>query len=208
MAVDQQLLNRSGGQGSAKNGEEAMASRLMQEKNKSRSAESTNSTEEERANFDQYSPLAQMGSIIRRQGVKQGAGTGQKDSAAAASVIAKINEALAGFLKTCWTNIIFFSFGTSIIWIDIHVLGSIVFPKMFCKLGHEWIPAEMKKASPKQAESAGDMMGGVENGCCCCVNGCCGIIVIAAIAIMATVLGFYNSTIGEFFGWISGIFTP
>lgn len=203
MAVDQQLLNRGGNQRS----EDAMASRLMQDKNKAKSAAGSTSSEEPQADFSQYSPLAQMGSVMRKQSAAQSSGTGKKDPAAASSVLAKLNKATAELLKTCWQNIIFYSFTTSIVWIDIHVLGTMIFPKMFCKLGHEWIPPEMQKASPKQAELFGDQIGSCEKGCCCCVNGFCGIIVVSVIAIMATILGFYNSTIGKAFGWISGLFS-
>ncbi len=193
MAVNQKSLNRNGGRG-----DDALASRLMQDKNKARAANESDSAEEPQTDFSQYSPLSQMGLVNRRQ-----AATGQKDPAAASSVMAKLNKVLAGFLKTCWQNIIFYSFTTSIIWIDIHVLGTFIWPKMFCKLGHEWIPPEMQKAAPKQAEAFGDQIGSCEKGCCCCVNGFCGMIVISVLVVAATVLGFYNSTIGKVFGWLS-----
>ncbi|MEI7620244.1 MAG: hypothetical protein WCJ57_01595 [Candidatus Falkowbacteria bacterium] len=199
MAVDQQLLNRGGNQRS----EDAMASRLMQDKNKAKSAAGSASSEEPQANFSQYSPLAQMSSVMRRPNTA----TGQKDPAAAASVLAKLNKATAGILKTCWQNIIFYSFTTSIIWIDIHVMGNLLWPKMFCKLGHEWIPPEMQKASPKQAEAFGDQIGSCEKGCCCCVNGFCGIITISVIAVSAAVIGIFNSTIGQVFQWINDTWT-
>ena len=200
MAVDQELLNRGGGQSS----DDEMASRLMQDKNQARvAAGSSPSSEEQQSDFSQYSPLAQMGSsVIRRERANQSSGTGQKDPASASSATAKISAATSALLKSCWEQIIFFSFGTSIIWIDIHVLMSLLLPKMFCKLGHEWIPAELQKASPQQAESFGEKLALVENGACCCVNGCCGMIAISVIAVMATILGVYNSTIGKAFGWI------
>jgi len=208
MAVDQQLLNRGGGQNSAGSGDDVMASRLMQDKNKAKAtADSDSSLEEQPVNFDQYSPLAQMGSMVRRQSAASGSDTGKKDPAAASSVLAKMNEATAGILKWCWQNIIFFSFTSSIIWIDIHVMGNMLWPKMFCKLGHEWIPSEMKKFAPQQAEMFGEQIGTCEKGCCCCANGFCGMIVISAVVIAATVFGFYNSTIGKVFGWISGLFS-
>ncbi|OIO07074.1 hypothetical protein AUJ35_02795 [Candidatus Falkowbacteria bacterium CG1_02_41_21] len=206
MAVDQQLLNRGGGQNPAESGDDVMASRLMQDKNKAKAASGPDSNEEPKMNFDRYSPLAQMGSIIRREQAIQSSGTGQKDPAAASGVLAKMNDATASILKWCWQNLIFSSFSSSIIYIDIHVLGHMLWPKMFCKLGHEWIPKEMKKAAPKQAEMFGEQIGTCEKGCCCCVNGFCGLITIAVLAIMGAVVGLINSTIGETFGWISGLF--
>jgi hypothetical protein len=207
MAVDQQLLNRGGGQNSAGSGEDAMASRLMQDKNKARAAAGpSTSGDEAPADFSRYSPLAQMGSIIRRQQSAQSSGTGKKDPAAASTTLAKLNDSTAKLLKVCWQNIIFYSFTSSIIWIDIHVMGSMLWPKMFCKLGHEWIPAEMKKASPKQAEAFGNQIGTCEKGCCCCVNGFCGLITIASLAITAAVVGLIESTIGKAFQWIAGLF--
>jgi len=187
MAVDQQLLNRGGGQNPAESGDDVMASRLMQDKNKAKAALGPDSN-------------------IRRKQAIQSSGTGKKDPAAASSVLAKMNDATAGILKWCWQNLIFFSFSSSIIYIDIHVLGHMLWPKMFCKLGHEWIPKEMKKAAPKQAEMFGEQIGTCEKGCCCCVNGFCGLITIAVLAIMGAVVGLINSTIGETFGWISGLF--
>jgi len=143
--------------------------------------------------------------VAQREKANQSSGTGQKDPASASSSLAKINETLAGMLKWCWQNLIFFSFSSSIIWIDIHVLGNMILPKMFCKLGHEWIPSELKKTSPKKAAAFGDQVGSCEKGCCCCVNGFCGLITIALLAIAAAVVGIINSTIGQIFGWISGV---
>jgi|GEM_PF-965413 len=206
MAVDQQLLNRGGGQSSTGSGEDAMASRLMQDKNKAKAAAGPSDSEEPKMDFSQYSPMAQMGSIVRRQNATKSSGTGKTDPASSKSVMAKINDFTAKILKTAWQNIIFYSFTSSIIYVDIHVLGGMIFPKMFCKLGHEWIPKEMKQAAPKQAEAFGDQLGSCEKGCCCCVNGFCGIITISVLAITAFVVGIVESTIGKFFGWIAGLF--
>lgn len=157
--------------------EDAMASSLMQDKNQAKSVAGSNSS----------------------AGKAKLAETGKKDPAAAASVSAKLNQATAGLLKTSWTNIILFSFTTSIIWIDVHVLGNMIFPKMFCKLGHEWIPPEMQKASPQKAEAFGDKVGSCEKGACCCANGFCGLILISIIAVVAVIIKIFDNPIGSWF---------
>ncbi len=187
-------------QAPSKINEAALASRLRQDKNRAQAANPTDHREKPSTDFSGYSPLAQISSFGPRKKP-----TGKNDPASAASSLEKISKVLANALKWCWQNIIFFSFSSSIIWIDIHVLGNKIFPKMFCKLGHEWIPPELKKTNPKQAEAFGDQIGSCEKGCCCCVNGFCGLITIAVLAIAAAVMGIINSTIGQVFGWLANV---
>jgi hypothetical protein len=176
----------------------ALASKLAQAKSRAQAATSaSDSATEPPADFSGYGPLAR----------RRDEATGQKNPASASSALAKLSKVTSGLLKWSWQNIIFFSFSSSIIYIDLHVLGNMIFPKMFCKLGHEWIPPEVQKSSPKQAEAFGNNIGTFEKGCCCMVNGCCGLITISVLAISAAVMGIINSTIGQVFGWISGVWT-
>lgn len=70
-----------------------------------------------------------------------------------------VNTATARLLKGAW-EYLFYSFGATFLWIDIHVFLGIVFGhKLFCKLGREWVPDEIKRAHPDLAEKIGQKAG-------------------------------------------------
>ncbi len=55
------------------------------------------------------------------------------------AVVAPISRATSEALKQSWLNLID-SYGLTLLYINFHVFSRFVFgPKMFCKLGHEWV---------------------------------------------------------------------
>jgi len=72
-------------------------------------------------------------------------------------VVSPVNQATGRMLRWAWLAIIP-SFGSSILWINLHVFLSFVFgERLFCKLGHEWLPlAEAKSISGR---ATGDTIG-------------------------------------------------
>ncbi len=178
--------------------ETAMAAKLAQAKNQARiQNEAANEVaddqdededEEEDIDFGPYSPLAQMGNAARLQELQQAQSKKESDPASSNKAMDKIKDTLGKLLKVFWQNIIFYSFGTSIFAIDLFVFLNMIFPKMFPKLGHEWIPAELAKRAPKKAKSFGDSIGMVEQGCCCLANACCGTIWLIIITIICVIV--------------------
>lgn len=62
-------------------------------------------------------------------------------------------------LQQAWLNAID-SLSLSLFWVYIHIFLSFVLgEKLFCKLGHEWIPESIKQKSPKKAKTIGDKFG-------------------------------------------------
>lgn len=73
-----------------------------------------------------------------------------------------VNKATSNLLKAAWENLID-SFGTTLLWIDIHIFGGMVMGnKLFCKLGMEWVPDILKQTRSKEAEKMGDKIGVIE----------------------------------------------
>jgi hypothetical protein len=71
------------------------------------------------------------------------------DAAGGTAVSATIGTSL--LLKNAWLNIID-SFGLSLIYINLHVFGHSVFgEKLFCELGEEWIPSNMRSSLGSEA---------------------------------------------------------
>lgn len=63
-----------------------------------------------------------------------------KDKVAEA-VMAPIQQGTSKLLQAAWENLIP-SWGLTLFWIDIHVFLNMLFPKMFCDLGKEWLPVK------------------------------------------------------------------
>lgn len=74
-------------------------------------------------------------------------------------VTAPMKRGTGMMLRWAWLNLIP-SWGLTIIYLNTHVFLRLVFPKVFCKLGDEWVPKIVAKHNPKNI--AGTAFGIVE----------------------------------------------
>lgn len=118
-----------------------------------------------------------------------------------------INRTTSRLLKGAWENL-FFSFGATFIWIDIHVfLGTVLGHKLFCKLGREWVPEEVKVAHPDLAETIGKKAGFYEGIGVALINLILLLYIIWILMINAMILKVINNPIDSFaalIGWMWG----
>ena len=118
-----------------------------------------------------------------------------------------INRTTSRFLKAAWENL-FFSFGATFIWIDIHVfLGAVLGHKSFCKLGREWVPEEVKVAHPELAEKIGKKAGFYEGIGVALINLILVLYIIWILMINAMILKVINNPLDSFaalIGWMWG----
>jgi hypothetical protein len=94
--------------------------------------------------------------------------------------------ALDNFLKQAWLNVVT-TFTLSMFWVYIHVFLGMIFPKLFCKLGQEWVPKEIKMTAPEQADKVARRIGTAEKGftgCCCFIHFF--LIIIGFVIILLT----------------------
>lgn len=76
------------------------------------------------------------------------------------------------------------SWSLSMFYVYLHVFLRSIFPDYFSKLGHEWVPANIKKSNPNEAAKIGDRIGIAEKpavGCCCVFHLFIIIIIVAII---------------------------
>jgi hypothetical protein len=95
----------------------------------------------------------------------------------------KIKLATDNILKSM-IRIVIPSWSISMFYVYLHVFLRNIFPDYFSKLGHEWVPINIKKNYPEQAEKIGDKIGIAEKpavGCCCVVHLFILIIIVAII---------------------------
>jgi hypothetical protein len=118
---------------------------------------------------------------------------------------AKMQKATAKMLTFAW-EIIIESFGMAIVVIDIVVFLNLIFGDSVCKLGHEWVPEQIKKLSPKKAEAMGEKMAIVEKIGCACINGCCGLVAMVVIVIVALIVQVVTNPLETFFSMFTGKF--
>ncbi len=133
MALDEELLSRSGGRGAAGSEKEdagdAASDRAGALRQARRQGEEPEEAGDQTANLRQALRLARA----QRQGAAAGAG---------GAVASPLRQAASGFLKACWRNLIP-SWGFSLLGIDAHVFLSYVIGRdVFCDLGEEWLPAK------------------------------------------------------------------
>ncbi len=137
------------------------------------------------------------------------------------SPISPLAISLAQLLRQSWILLIK-SFGLTLIWINIHVLGNMVFgPKVFCNLGEEWFMRSGVANNPqkkKQIKEAGKKIGLLEKMGCACLNLLFLLVLIIFLALISLPLqilgdpvGFVREVGSAVLGWIwdgvSGIFT-
>ncbi len=122
-SVDEKLLAQ--GEDSADR-----AGDIREAKKSSQRGEPANIEEEDQDNYSKFRQGKQAEKIQRFSKAK----TATKSL----SPISPLAISLAQLLRQSWILLIK-SFGLTLIWINIHVLGNIVFgPKVFCNLGEEW----------------------------------------------------------------------
>ncbi len=144
-----------------------------------------------------------------------------KNKKGASGLINPLAFSLARLLRQSWINLIQ-SFGLTLIWINIHVLGNIVFgPKVFCNLGEEWFMRPGATNSPEQKkiiEEGGKKIGILEKMGCGCLNLLFLLVVVIFLALIAIVLEIFGDPIGfisevakAVLGWVwdgvVGVFT-
>ena len=116
-----------------------------------------------------------------------------------------LNKATGGLLKAAWENLVE-SWGFTLIWIDIHVFGNLVFGnKVFCKLGSEWIPDTVKQAQFKEGEKLGKVAGTFEGAGVACLNLGCLFTVLAFLMMIGVILEVVSNPISglyHIFGYI------
>ncbi len=121
------------------------------------------------------------------------------------SPINSMGIATSNLLKSSWINLVP-SFGLTLIWINIHVfLGTVFGKKLFCKLGMEWLPGDIKKTNIKQAEKLGMGVGTFEGMGLACLDLGCLLLIIVIFIIVAGLLNVIQnplSFLSEAFGWV------
>ena len=96
----------------------------------------------------------------------------------------QVNSASCSCLKQAWLNLIP-SWGLTLIWINIHVfLGTVFSDKVFCKLGMEWVPDQIKKAQFEEAKKLGKVAGVFEGGGLACLDLSCLVILLSIITVI------------------------
>lgn len=137
MALDDELINRSGNQEKKADNSESNASDSGFESENSsadRAGDLRMAKKGIEGDQSQGDLRADRMAEKRKQGLKE------KANQALTKALSPAKKALSGLLKASWENLID-SFGLTLLWIDAHVFLSMVFGnKLFCDLGEEWIP--------------------------------------------------------------------
>ncbi len=137
MALDDELINRSGNQEKEADNSESNApdSDLGSANNSSDRSSELRMAKRGAGDIQSQGDLrADRMAEKRKQGLKE------KADQAITAALAPAKKAVSGLLKASWENLID-SFGLTLIWIDIHVfLNMVLGKKLFCDLGEEWIP--------------------------------------------------------------------
>lgn len=114
-----------------------------------------------------------------------------------------MSKVTASWLKAAWINLIP-TFGFSALYVAIHqMMSQIVGPKVFCKLGQEWVPKEISALDGGKTEEMGKKLGCVETAGCCVVNSCLGLLIMIALVQLALVAYVYLHPIDALVEWWS-----
>ncbi len=139
MALDEQLIDRSNQREEGANNSKSNApvSGYREDDSADRAGNLRAATQEAKngpALKSQGDLNADKMAASRQKGLKA------KASQVVGAALSPIKKATSGLLKWAWGNLIV-SFGTTLLWIDIHVFCNMVMgKKLFCDLGEEWIP--------------------------------------------------------------------
>lgn len=143
------------------------------------------SEEEESEEEDNYESLRTQ-KLKAKGNKKNAAGNAKNNKGGAKAVTAKqasspVASANNSLLKGAWQNLLA-TWGVSLLYIDLHFLLNLILgEKVYCKLGHEWVPKSMAKAGGDQVEKIGKKMEIVETGGCCAIHFCLAIAILMAI---------------------------
>lgn len=116
--------------------------------------------------------------------------------------IPKIKLATDKLLKSMIENVPG-TFTLSAFYVYIHVFLHQIFPNYFSKLGHEWVPANIKKSKPKKAEEIGDKIGIIEKP----ATGCCCLFHLVVIIIICAIIYFMVNWAEVAWEWFKGLFS-
>jgi len=137
MALDDELINRSGSPEKQADNSESDASDSGYE---GENSSADRSSELRMAKKGIGEPQSQGDLRADRMAEKRKQGMKAKANQAITKALAPAKKAVSGLLKASWENLID-SFGLTLLWIDAHVFLNMVFGnKLFCDLGEEWIP--------------------------------------------------------------------
>lgn len=147
MALDDELMNRSGNQGKEadNSGSNALDSGYEDAENSADRAGALRMAKKGAGVSESQGDLrADRMAEKRKQSLKE------KANKALTKALSPVKKALSGLLKASWENLID-SFGATLLWIDAHVFMSMIFGnKIFCDLGEEWIPDKPGVPSAKK----------------------------------------------------------
>ncbi len=171
-SVDEKLLAQ--GEDSADR-----AGDIREARKDSQRGQSINIEEEDQDNYSKFKQ--------KKQEEKNKNLSKKKLSAKSFNPISPLAISLARLLRQSWILLIK-SFGLTLIWINIHVLGNMIFgPKVFCNLGEEWFIRPGMNNNPelrKKAKETGKKTGLLEKMGCGCLNILFFSIVIGVLVIV------------------------
>lgn len=199
MAIDEELLSRSqaADAGGDSAGNAAPVSDRQNEEEQDETADRAGSLRAAVQAQKAGLPPDSTGDLrADRKRAQRQQGASSKINKAVKAALSPARKALSGLLKAAWENLIT-SFGTTLVWIDIHVfMNKIGFEALFCDLGEEWLPEKpetpvVKGDSADQsgpAEEAAKSVGLVEKMGCCCVNFGCFLLVLSVLVLISLIL--------------------
>ena len=193
MGIDDNLLNKrsSDTPSDGKSEENEAASRVSSSSNDS-------SADDKAAEFAQNQVEARQQKAAADNQVQK-----QEQKKATDAKPNPVNSCSGSCLKKAWLNLIP-SWGLTLIWINIHVfLQTVLGEKMFCKLGMEWVPEELKKAQFEEAKKMGKVAGTFEGAGLACLDLGCLLIIIGVAALIYTLV---DNLFVNFFLWVVNLF--
>jgi hypothetical protein len=184
MAIDEQLLNQNNRSESEEEiDEESMAAGDFREQQRSTGLDMDE-------NPGQSLRELKQSELAKNAATESSSLSGDLSGKISQSAILATTDDL---LKAAWENLID-SFGLTLIWIDIHFFLNKVFgPKVFRRLGQEWVPDPIKKMGGEKMESASALLTKTEEAGCACLNLGCLFLVIASLSMAAIIASAVSS---------------
>ena len=137
--------------------------------NNNKSTDSSLLKKDENPNINDSAKEAKLNSDKKKEKASKASKASSDSKGDAASGIEKLTKAIDELLKAAWENLID-SFGLTLLYIYFHWFMHQLFPKFFCDLGQEWVPAQVKTVAPDKAKIIGKKIGLAEKsllGCTC-----------------------------------------
>ncbi len=217
MGLDDKILQNQGVRDDESSGDETSDDRLAALKESQNNPNATPALASNQEDSNQnLSSADKVGALaaVQQEAKKKGAISRAKQ--AVGEKVSAIALTLAGLLRMSWGNLIQ-SFGLTLIWINIHAFGNLVFgKKIFCDLGQEWqmqvgnskLMAAGAKAEADGAsqvkKSAGKFAGLLEKMGMGCLDLTCCLSVIIILAIFALLLEIVTHPFGTAWEVIKG----